>query len=78
MNDTIVQDVRDARAAFAERFGYDRARIIAWAREQTKARKAAIEQAKGEQPGAWQPASRPVVEPEGGEQPQPEADGRSR
>lgn len=41
MNDTIVQDVRDARAAFAERFGYDRSRIIAWAREQTKARKAA-------------------------------------
>lgn len=40
MKDTIVQDVREARAALAERFGYDRARIIAWAREQTKARKA--------------------------------------
>ena len=78
MNDTIVQDVRDARAAFAERFGYDRARIIAWAREQTNARKAAIEQAKGEQAGAGQPATGPVVEPEGGDKPQPEAEGRSR
>jgi hypothetical protein len=78
MNDTIVQDVREARAAFAERFGYDRARIIAWAREQTKARKAAIEQTKGEQPGTGQPATRPVDEPKGGDKPQPEAEGRSR
>lgn len=31
---------------------------------------------KSEQPGAGQPATRPVVEPEGGEQPQPEAEGR--
>ena len=42
MNDTIVQEVREARAALAEQFGYDRARIIAWAREQTKARKALL------------------------------------
>lgn len=41
MNDTIVQEVRDARAAIAERFEFDRSRIIAWAREQTKTRRAA-------------------------------------
>ena len=31
-----------------------------------------------EQAGAGQPATRPVDEPEGGDQPQPEAEGRSR
>ncbi len=31
-----------------------------------------------EQPGTGQPATLPVVEPEGGEQPQPEAEGRDR
>lgn len=31
-----------------------------------------------EQPGAGQPATRPVDEPEGGVKPQPEAEGRSR
>ena len=31
-----------------------------------------------EQAGAGQPATRPVVEPEGGDKPQPEAEGRSR
>lgn len=58
MNDTIVQEVRDARATFAERFGYDRVRIIAWAREQMKARKAANRQPKGEPADAgnrWKP-----------------------
>jgi hypothetical protein len=60
MNDTIVQEVRDARAAFAERFGYDRARIIAWAREQTKARKAANRQPKGERADAGN-RRKPVV-----------------
>lgn len=57
MNDTIVQEVRDARAAFAERFGYDRARIIAWAREQTKA---ANRQPKGERADAGN-RRKPVV-----------------
>ena len=42
MNDTIVQEVRDIRAAIAAEFGYDRTRIIAWAREQTRQRKEAI------------------------------------
>ena len=41
MNDTIVQEVRDIRASIAAEFGYDRTRIIAWAREQTKQRKEA-------------------------------------
>jgi hypothetical protein len=40
MNDTIIQEVRDIRAAIAAEFGYDRTKIIAWAREQTKQRKA--------------------------------------
>ena len=46
MIDTIVQEVRDIRASIAEQFGYDRTRIIGWAREQTVARKAALENAK--------------------------------
>ncbi len=78
MNDTIVQDVRKARAAFAERFGYDRSRIIAWAREQTKARKATIGQTKAEQAGTGQPATRPESKSEGSDKPQPESEGRSR
>ena len=32
----------------------------------------------GEQVGTGQPATRPVVQPEGGDKPQPEAEGRSR
>ena len=39
-DDTIVQEVRDIRAAIAAEFGYDRTKLIAWAREQTKQRKA--------------------------------------
>ena len=38
--DTIVQEVRDIRASIAAEFGYDRTKLIAWAREQTKQRKA--------------------------------------
>jgi hypothetical protein len=37
-----------------------------------------LELQPGEQAGAGQPATRPVVEPEGGDKPQPEAEGRSR
>ena len=33
---------------------------------------------KSQQPGAEHPATRPVVEPEGGDKPQPEAEGRAR
>ena len=39
-DDTIVQEVRDIRAAIAAEFGYDRSKLIAWAREQTRHRKA--------------------------------------
>ena len=46
MIDLIVQEVRDIRASIAEQFGYDRTRIIAWAREQTAARKAALREPK--------------------------------
>ncbi|MFN0078425.1 MAG: hypothetical protein ACKVY0_18365 [Prosthecobacter sp.] len=38
MNDTIVQEVSDIRAAIAAEFGYDRTKLIAWARGQTKRR----------------------------------------
>lgn len=41
MIDSIVQEVRDIRAAIAAEFEYDRPRYLAWAREQTKLRKAA-------------------------------------
>jgi len=34
--DPIVQEVREARAAIAEEFGFDSARYLAWAREQTR------------------------------------------
>jgi hypothetical protein len=37
-----------------------------------------LDQTKSEQAGAGQPATRPVVKPEGGDKPQPEAEGRSR
>jgi hypothetical protein len=46
MIDYIVQEVRDIRASIAEQFGFDRTRILAWAREQTAARKAALGKSK--------------------------------
>ncbi len=46
MIDPIVQEVRDIRASIAEQFGFDRTRIIAWARAQTAARKAALAKPK--------------------------------
>jgi hypothetical protein len=46
MIDPIVQEVRDIRASIAEQFGFDRKRIIAWARAQTEARKASLGKAK--------------------------------
>lgn len=39
MTDTIVQEVRDARAAIAAEFDYDLGKYLAWIREQTQARK---------------------------------------
>ncbi len=42
--DSIVQEVRDARAAIASEFGYDLSKYLAWIREQTRLRKAAAGQ----------------------------------
>ena len=49
MIDPIVQEVRDIRASIAEQFGFDRTRIIAWARAQTVARKAELAKPKANQ-----------------------------
>ena len=38
----------------------------------------AVRETQAEQTGAGQPATRPLVEPEGGDKPQPEAEGRPR
>ena len=46
MIDPIVQEVRDIRASIAEQFGFDRKRILDWARAQTAARKAALGKTK--------------------------------
>jgi len=53
MTDTIVQEVREARAAIAEAFGYDREKYHAYAREQTRLRNEA--RARGEAPPPLQP-----------------------
>lgn len=44
MIDTIVQEVREARAQIAAEFGYDRAKFWAWAREQQAAERRAKHQ----------------------------------
>ena len=41
MIDTIVQELRDARAEIAAEFGYDRAKFWAWARGQQEAERKA-------------------------------------
>lgn len=38
MNNPIIDEIREARAALAAEHGYDLSRINAWAREQTLAR----------------------------------------
>ena len=40
--DSIVQEVRDARASIAAEFGYDLSKYLVWIREQTKLRKEAL------------------------------------
>jgi len=42
ITDSIVQDVRDARASIAADFGYDLSKYLVWIREQTKRRKEAL------------------------------------
>ena len=44
MIDTIVQEVREARAQIAAEFGYDRARFWAWTRSQQEAERKAHHQ----------------------------------
>jgi len=44
MIDTIVQEVREARAEIAAEFGYDRAKFWAWARSQQEAERKARRQ----------------------------------
>jgi hypothetical protein len=44
MIDTIVQEVREARAQIAADFGFDRAKFWAWAREQQAAERKAKRQ----------------------------------
>ena len=67
---SIVEQVRSQKEAVAARHGFNLARIIAAARErQESSNRRVIRQS--EQAGAGQPATRPVVEPEGGDKPQP-------
>jgi hypothetical protein len=42
MTDSIVQQVRDARASIAAEFGYDLSKYLVWIREQTKLRKESL------------------------------------
>lgn len=46
MTDTIVQEVREARAAIAAEFDYDLGKYLAWLREQTEARKKSLRRPK--------------------------------
>lgn len=74
---SIVEQVRSQKEAVAARHGFNLARMIAAARERQESSNRRIIR-QGEQPGPGQPAALPVVEPEGGDKPQPESDGRSR
>jgi hypothetical protein len=60
-DDTIVQEVRDIRASIAAEFGYDRTKLIAWAREQTKQRKAAGNAGPDQTPEATTGPTKPSV-----------------
>ncbi len=42
ITDSIVQEVRDARASIAAEFGYGLSKYLVWIREQTKLRKEAL------------------------------------
>ena len=42
MIDSIVQEVRDARASIAAEFGFDLSKYLVWIREQTQLRKEAL------------------------------------
>lgn len=40
--DSIVQEVRDARASIAAEFGYDLSKYLVWIREQTRLRRESL------------------------------------
>ena len=46
MIDSIVQEVRDARASIAADFDYDLSKYLVWIREQTKLRKESLGNSK--------------------------------
>ncbi len=46
ITDSIVQEVRNARAAIAADFGYDLSKYLVWIREQTRLRKEAISKSR--------------------------------
>lgn len=62
MTNTLIDEVRKARAALAEEHGYDRQKIYEWARKAHKARKQTKQRTKPEQVAAGNRLS-PVPEP---------------
>ena len=73
--DPVITEVRRHKQEIAEAFGFD---VMALGRslQRREAGDCRFKAPGGEQPGTGQPATRPVVEPEGGDKPQPEAEGR--
>jgi hypothetical protein len=70
--DEVITEVRAIKRAISERYGNDIDRLLAALVDQE--RFSVIQTA--EQAGAGQPATSPVDEPEGGDEPQTEAEGR--
>lgn len=58
MKNTIIDDIRAARAALAEENGYDRKKIYEWARKAHEARKQIRLQPESDQVVGGQPATR--------------------
>jgi hypothetical protein len=73
--DPVIAEVRRHKQEIAEAFGFD---VMALGRslQEREAGDRRFKTPGGEQTGTGQPATRPVVEPEGGYKPQPEAEGR--
>jgi len=74
---TIIEEVRSFKEAVAAKHGFDVARIVDAARKRQEASGRRIIR-QGEQAGTGQPATRPESKLEGGDNPQPESEGRSR
>jgi hypothetical protein len=73
--DPVIAEVRRHKQEIAEAFGFD---VMALGRslQEREAGNRRFKTPAGEQPDPGQPATRPVDEPEGGDKPQPEAEGR--